>query len=53
VERYDVASDTWTAVADMHERRHYSTAVTAASTDQAKEKDLFDALVAKASMGHP
>jgi N-acetylneuraminic acid mutarotase len=51
VERYDVASDTWTAVADMLEGRRYCGAVTIGSAGPADEQDLFDSLIAKASSG--
>jgi hypothetical protein len=50
VERYDVASDTWTAVGNMHESRYFFTSVAVASTGPAEEQDLFDSLIAKASM---
>jgi hypothetical protein len=53
VERYDVVSDTWTVVADMLEGRNFLAAVTVASAGTAEEQDLFDALIAKASMGRP
>jgi hypothetical protein len=49
VERYDVATDTWTAVADMLEGRYYSCAVTIGSADPVEEQDLFDSLIAKAA----
>jgi N-acetylneuraminic acid mutarotase len=54
VERYDVASDTWTAVADFNEHRRDSCcAVTIGSSGLAAEQDLFDSLIAKASSkGH-
>jgi kelch-like protein 18 len=48
VERYDVVTDTWTAVADMLEVRCYHGAVTIGSADPAEEQDLFDSLIAKA-----
>jgi hypothetical protein len=53
VERYDVASDTWTAVANMHESRHLFSAVTVASMGPAEEQGLFDSLIAKAERGRP
>jgi N-acetylneuraminic acid mutarotase len=49
VERYDVASDTWTEVVDMLESRDNFCAVTIGSAGPAVEQDLFDALIAKAS----
>jgi outer membrane protein assembly factor BamB len=48
VERYDVASDTWTAVADMLEGRRYFSAITIGSAGPAEVQDLFDSLIAKA-----
>jgi hypothetical protein len=48
VERYDVATDTWTAVADMLEGRYSIGAVTIGSADPAEEQDLFDSLIANA-----
>jgi hypothetical protein len=53
VERYDVASDTWTAAAamDMPEGRSMFGAVIVGSADRVEEQDLFDALIAKASIG--
>jgi hypothetical protein len=51
VERYDVASDTWTAVADMLEGRRLFGAVTTGSAGPVEEQDLFDSLIAKASSG--
>jgi hypothetical protein len=47
VERYDVASNTWTLVANMHERRYAHCAVTIGSPSPAEEQDLFDLLIAK------
>jgi N-acetylneuraminic acid mutarotase len=49
VDRYDKATDTWTAVADMLEGRAYFRAVTIRSTGPAEEQDLFDSLIAQAS----
>jgi hypothetical protein len=46
VERYDVASNTWTSVADMLQAHVYPCAVT---TGPAEEQDLFDSLITKAS----
>jgi hypothetical protein len=48
VERYDAATDTWTAVSNMLEGRHSFGAVTIGPTGPAKEQDLFDSLIAKA-----
>jgi hypothetical protein len=52
VERYNVANNTWEAVADMLEGRRYFGAVTIGSASPAEEQDLFDMLIAKASSGH-
>jgi hypothetical protein len=49
VKRYDVATDTWTAVANVLEGRLYSCAVTIGSADPAEEQDLFNSLIAKAA----
>jgi hypothetical protein len=49
VERYDVASDTWTAMADMPEGRNFFGAVTIRPTGPVEEQDLFDSLITKAS----
>jgi hypothetical protein len=49
VERYDVATDTWTAVANMLEGRVHFCAVTIGSADSAEEQGLFDSLIAKAA----
>jgi hypothetical protein len=47
VERYDVASNTWTAVANMlGARSHFGVSTT--SKGQVEEQDLFDSLIAKA-----
>ncbi len=49
VERYDVATDTWTAVEDMIEGRGFHCAVTIKSAaGPAEDQDLFDSLIAKA-----
>jgi hypothetical protein len=53
VERYDVASNTWTAVANMLEGRSAPCAVIIGSTGMAEEQDLFDSLIAKASSNSP
>jgi N-acetylneuraminic acid mutarotase len=49
VERYDVVTDTWTAVVDMLEGRAGFCAVTIWSGDMAEDQDLFDSLIAKAA----
>jgi hypothetical protein len=49
VERYNVATDTWMAVANMLEGRAGFCAVTIGSGDKAEEQDLFDSLIAKAA----
>jgi hypothetical protein len=53
VERYDVASDTWTAAAamDMPEGRSMFAAVIIKSAGPVEDQDLFDALIVKASIG--
>jgi N-acetylneuraminic acid mutarotase len=48
VERYDAATDTWTAVANMLKGRHSFGAITIGPTGPAMEQDLFDSLIAKA-----
>jgi N-acetylneuraminic acid mutarotase len=53
VERYDVASNTWTATADMLDGHHSCCAVTMRSASPAEEVDLFDSLIAKAARRHP
>jgi hypothetical protein len=51
VERYDVAADTWTAIADSP---HYlriefrSVIISIESAGLAEEQDLFDSLIAEA-----
>jgi hypothetical protein len=45
VKRYDAATDTWTAVADMLEGRALSCAVTIPAARPAEEQNLFDALI--------
>jgi actin-binding protein IPP len=49
VERYNVASDTWTATSDLIEARSSSCAVAIGSSSPAEEQDLFDLLIAEAS----
>jgi hypothetical protein len=49
VERYDMASDTWTAVVDMLEGRSHHRAVTVGNITPAEERDLFDSLISKAT----
>jgi N-acetylneuraminic acid mutarotase len=53
MERYDVASNTWAAVANMHDGREVFGAVTIRSAGSVEEQDLFDSLIAKASSGRP
>jgi hypothetical protein len=48
VKRYDVASGTWTAMANMLEGRGMHAAVTIATVGPAEVQDLFDSLIAKA-----
>jgi N-acetylneuraminic acid mutarotase len=52
MERYDAATNIWTAVADMLERRYFA-AVTIGTAGPAEEQDLFDALIAQASSRRP
>jgi hypothetical protein len=47
VERYDVTTNTWVAVADMLESRF--AAVNIGAAGPAEEQDLFDSLIAKAT----
>jgi hypothetical protein len=53
VERYNLASDTWTAVANMLEGRDYFNAVTMGSAGPVEEQSLFDTLITKASRRRP
>jgi N-acetylneuraminic acid mutarotase len=48
MERYDVAADTWTAVASMREGRDSFAAVSIKSAGPTEDQDLFDALIATA-----
>jgi hypothetical protein len=48
MERYDIATDTWSAVANMLERRDSFGAVAIGSNENMKERNLFDSLIAKA-----
>jgi N-acetylneuraminic acid mutarotase len=48
-ERYDIHSDTWTAVADLNQGRSSCCAVTIGYSGPAEEQDLFDLLITKAS----
>jgi hypothetical protein len=48
VERYDMANDIWTPVADMLEGRRFFHAVCIESEGPAEEQDLFDSLITKA-----
>jgi hypothetical protein len=50
VDRYDVASNTWTPVANMLETQDSFCAVTIGSAGPAEEQDLFDSLIAKSSV---
>jgi hypothetical protein len=52
VERYDMGSNTWTAVADMLGGRSSIGSVTIGSTSPVEEQNLFDSLIAKASERH-
>jgi hypothetical protein len=49
VERYDAATNSWTAAESMLEGRESFRAVTIGSAGPAKEQDLFDSLINKAS----
>jgi hypothetical protein len=53
VERYDVASDTWTWVVGMPQERSYCEAVTIASAGPVEDQDFFDSLIEKASRRQP
>jgi uncharacterized repeat protein (TIGR03803 family) len=48
VERYDVATNTWTVVENMLEKRTNFQAVCIESTGPTAEQDPFDSLIAKA-----
>jgi hypothetical protein len=48
VERYDAATDTWTAVASMLEGRFHFGAVAMRLTVNMEDQNLFDSLIAKA-----
>jgi N-acetylneuraminic acid mutarotase len=52
VERYDVASNTWTIMANTLSGRRYFCAVTM-SAGPVEEQDLFDSLIAKSSRRRP
>jgi N-acetylneuraminic acid mutarotase len=52
VERYDVTTDTWNAVANMLEGRDSLGAVTIGSADSAEDQDFFDSLIAKTAREH-
>jgi hypothetical protein len=52
VERYDIATDTWTVMADMLEGRAFFGAVTIQPAGPAEEQDLLDALVTQATRHH-
>jgi hypothetical protein len=49
VERHDVASNTWMAVADLLQGRSFFRAVTIGCTGPAEEQNCFDSLISKAS----
>jgi hypothetical protein len=48
MERYDVATDTWTAIADLLQGRRSFGAIGIESVGAAEEQDLFDSLIAEA-----
>jgi N-acetylneuraminic acid mutarotase len=48
MERYDVATNSWTVVADMLEGRNHFCAVCIESASPTEEQDLFDSLITKA-----
>jgi hypothetical protein len=50
VERYDVDNDTWTAMADLTHGRIGFGAISIGSAGPAEEQDLFDSLIAEASL---
>jgi N-acetylneuraminic acid mutarotase len=49
VERYDIATDTWTVVADMLQGRAFFGAATIQPAGPGEEQDLFDALITQAT----
>jgi hypothetical protein len=49
VERYEVATNTWRAMANTMEGRSYSCAINIRSAGLAEEQDFFDSLIAKAT----
>jgi N-acetylneuraminic acid mutarotase len=51
-ERYDISTDTWTAVTDMLEGRISFCAIATGSVGPAEELNLFDSLIAQASTRH-
>jgi N-acetylneuraminic acid mutarotase len=53
VERYHMASNTWTIMSNMHELRGFFGAVTIGSVGSVEQEDIFDSLIAKASRGPP
>jgi hypothetical protein len=53
VERYDEASNAWTAMTNMLEGRRYFCAITIGSAGPAEDQDLFNSLIVKASMRRP
>jgi N-acetylneuraminic acid mutarotase len=52
VERYDVATDTWTDMADMLEGRKFFGAATIQPAGPADGQSLFDALITQATHHH-
>jgi N-acetylneuraminic acid mutarotase len=49
VERYDIATDTWTDMADMLKERAFCGAATIQPVGPAQEQDLFDQLITQAN----
>jgi hypothetical protein len=52
VERYDVATDSWTVMADMLEGRSFFRAATIQPPVPAEKQDLFDALMTQVTRHH-
>jgi hypothetical protein len=53
VARYNVATDTWTAMVDMLEGRRFFGSVTIGSSGPTEEQDLFNALITKVIRQRP
>jgi hypothetical protein len=53
MERYDIASNTWMAMADMLVGRQFFGFATIVHDGTAEEQDLFDSLIVKTSSSEP